>query len=226
MKLDELFKKLNIVTSNYELYELAFTHSSFNADNKSHHHDYERLEFLGDSIIGAVISTLSYKNRPDLNQGDLTKLKSSIVSSESLAESAKELDLDKYIIFGNSFEKNERNIRSLYEDIFEAFTGALYLDKGFNFVFNFIESIFFKHIINYTPKENKDYKSKLQEAMQSQHRKSVDYQLLSATGPAHERVFEIGVYFEGQLLGKGVGKTKKEAEQNAACDALRKASVI
>ena len=226
MDFKEVFKKFNIKPKNESIYELAFTHSSFNADNKSHHHDYERLEFLGDAIIGSCISSLAFSNRPDLNQGDLTKLKANLVNTDSLSSLTMELGLDKYIIFGNSFEKNERNLKPLYEDVFEAFFGAMYLDQGFYFVFNLVKKVFLTKIKNYSVNDNKDYKSRLQEAMQSTHRKSVDYRLINMSGPAHERVFEVGVYFEDQLLATGVGTTKKEAEKNAAENALRKASVI
>lgn len=221
-----LLKKLGIKPKDISLYELAFIHSSFNADNNSHHHDYERLEFLGDSIIGACVSLLAFTLRKELKQGDLTKLKSSLVNTESLSKYASKLGLNEYIVYGHSFEKNDRNIKPVLEDVFEAFFGAIYLDQGYDVAFRLIKKIFTLDIKKYDPEKNKDYKSRLQEAMQSQHRKSVNYVLLKSSGPAHERTFEVAVYFEDQLLAKGIGNTKKDAEQNAASNALKKAGVF
>lgn len=223
--LTDLYKEFNIKPNNELLYDLAFTHSSFNADNKTHHHDYERLEFLGDSIVGLVVATLAFNERKELNQGDLTKLRSNLVKTSSLANYARQYSLLKFVQFGNSYVENNRNQDGLLEDVFEAFMGAVYLDKGFNFAFNLIKKIFNKDIISFSKKEITDYKSKLQEAMQAEHRKSVYYKLVSSNGPAHEKTFNIAVYFDNQLLAVGEGKSKKEAEQAAAKAALRKAAI-
>lgn len=221
--LENLYIKFHIKPHDETLYDLAFTHSSFNADNKSHHHDYERLEFLGDSIISTVVATLAFNERKELNQGDLSKLRSALVKSSSLANYARKYELIKYIQFGNSYVENDRNQDGLLEDVFEAFMGAIYLDQGFKFTFSIIKKIFNKDIINYSTDVITDYKSKLQEAMQSEHRKSVYYKLVSSSGPAHAKTFVVAVYFDEQLLAKGEGNSKKAAEQNAAKFALEKA---
>lgn len=224
--LTELFKSFHIKPKQDSLiyYDLAFTHSSFNADKKTHHHDYERIEFLGDSIIGLTVATLAFNERKELNQGDLTKLRSSLVKTSGLAGYAKKYNLLKYVQFGNSYIENERNIDGLLEDVFEAFMGAIYLDQGFSFTFKLIKKIFNNEIIHYSNKEITDYKSKLQEDMQAEHRQSVSYKLISSTGPAHAKIFKVAVYFDNQLLATGEGNSKKEAEQAAAKAAFRKAA--
>lgn len=217
-----LLNKFHIKSNDISLYELAFTHGSLNMDVHTKHHDYQRLEFLGDSVLGCIVAELSYKARPDFDQGDLTKLKMSLVNTKALANFAKEYHFDEYIRVGNSFEGKILSSPHLLEDVFEAFIGALYLDQGFSKVRQFLITTLYKDIQQYKIADVEDYKSKLQEEMQSEHRESVKYQVIKTSGPAHAKHFVVEVLFEGMVLGVGEGSSKKEAEKNAAKEALNK----
>lgn len=220
--INELLKICKIKPNNISLYEMAFTHSSYNADANTKHCDYERLEFLGDSVLGCVVNELAFKSRPDMNQGGLTKLKSSLVSTHALADFAREYHFQDYIRVGNSFNRNLKDCDNILEDVFEAFVGAIFLDKGFVIVRKFLISTLYRDIQKFHIEDMKDYKSRLQEEMQVEHRESVTYEIVSETGPAHKRHFVVKVMFDGIPIGKGEGNSKKEAEQNAAKDALEK----
>lgn len=218
----ELLEKLNIKPKHISLYETAFTHSSYNADANTKHHDYERMEFLGDSVIGLVVSEVSYGARPEMTQGPLTKMKSNLVSTTSLADLARKYDFPNYIRVGNSFSGDISKANHLLEDVFEAFFGAIYLDQGFEVARKLLIDIFINIIKNYNIEDSTDYKSKLQEEMQAEHRESVTYEVISETGPSHDRHFVVHVVFDGMELGVGEGSTKKQAEQMAAKAALEK----
>ncbi len=224
--LTSFFKKFKIRPKNKELYEMAFTHSSFNSDAKTSHHDYERLEFLGDSILDFVVATNLYILHPEMREGDLTKAKSYLVQSKSLASFARKEGFVKYIRIGHSLtEKDVINNNSILEDVFEAVIGAIYLDQGINTVSKIIYDIFIEEMRNFSLDELKDYKSLLQEAMQAEYRESVQYHVVDEKGPPHHRTFFVEVSFNDIILGKGSGGSKKEAEQNAAHDALNKKAV-
>ena len=220
--LNELLTSLNIQPNKIHLYETAFTHSSYNADANTKHHDYERLEFLGDSIIGSVVSEIAYLERPELSQGPLTKLKSALVSTHSLASYARAYGFPEYIRVGNSFSNDVSKAEHLLEDVFEAFVGALYLDQGYGKAHKFVSKIFAEPIKRFSVDELTDFKSRLQEEMQAEHRESVTYEVVEETGPAHDKRFVVRVCFDGIELGVGEGSTKKAAEQMAAKQALEK----
>jgi len=221
--LDAFFKDFNIIPRNRELYVMAFTHSSFNSDAKTSHHDYERLEFMGDSVLGFVVASLIYKHHPEMNEGIMTKTRSYLVQSISLANKAKECGYENYIRAGHSLSQNEaKNNQHILEDVFEAVIGAIYLDQGIEFATKFITKMFENDVVAFKTNELTDYKSILQEAMQAEYRESVVYKLISEKGPPHDRTFVVEVIFSDQSLGVGSGKSKKEAEQNAAKDALSK----
>lgn len=219
--------KFNIKTKNKELYERAFTHSSFNSDAKTHHHDYERLEFMGDSVLGFVVASLIFKHHPEMEEGDMTRMKSTLVQSMSLAKFAKELGYDEFIRAGHSlsFEEASKN-HNILEDVFEAVIGAMYIDQGIEFCIRFITEVFENEVINFKSDDYKDYKSLLQEAMQAEYRESVVYKTLEENGPPHDRTFKVAVTFNDIVLGVGVGKSKKEAAQKAAKDALSKKATL
>lgn len=220
--LHELLAKFSIKPHNIELFELAFTHSSFNADSKTKHHDYERLEFLGDSVVGFVVAELAYKSHPEMSQGELTKLKSALVASHPLSELGRELGIYEYIRVGNSYNKDLITSDSLIEDVFEAFLGAIYLDQGYLVARKFLIEHMYGAIQSFKIDQLKDYKSKLQEEIQAEHRESVKYEVIRQDGPPHDRVFTVQVSFDGIVLGVGQGPTKKKAEQEAARVALEK----
>jgi ribonuclease III len=158
-----------------------------------------------------------------MSEGLMTKTRSSLVQSISLANKARTYDYEEFIRAGHSLTENEaQHNQHILEDVFEAVIGAIYLDQGIDFVTNFITNMFEKDVIDFVPTFNMDYKSTLQEAMQAEYRESVQYKLISEKGPPHDRTFVVEVTFNEQVLGHGTGKSKKEAEQKAAQDALSK----
>ena len=223
LNIDEFFTRFGIIPKNKDLYIMAFTHSSFNSDANTHHHDYERLEFMGDSVLGFVVASLIYKHHPEMNEGMMTRTRSTLVQSISLANKAKEYHYDDFIRAGRSLAENEaQHNQHILEDVFEAVIGAIYFDQGIDFVTKYIVNMFENDVVNFKPSEIQDFKSILQEAMQAEYRESVVYKLLSEKGPPHDRTFVVEVTFNDQVLGSGIGKSKKEAEQKAAQDALSK----
>ena len=220
--IQELLVKFNIKPHSLGNYEEAFTHSSFNADANTKHREYERFEFLGDSVINMVVTEYAFKVHPEMGQGNLTKLKSTLVATNSLAALSLQYGLHEYIRVGNSFVAQISQSKHLLEDVFESFIGAVYLDQGFEFTKKLLLNIFAKEVENFKISEITDYKSKLQEETQAEHRESVVYELINESGPAHDRTFTVRVLFDGIELGVGTGSTKKQAEQNAAKQALEK----
>ena len=224
--LNDFFTKFGIKPNNIELYEMAFTHSSFNSDANTHHHDYERLEFMGDSVLGFVIASMLFKAHPSMLEGELTKAKSYLVQTDYLSDLAKQEHYAELIRAGHSLtNKDIRNNKSILEDVFEAVIGAIYLDQGIEVATRFIKTLYKDEINNFVITEMKDYKSMLQEAMQAEYRESVKYKVTQEKGPPHDRTFFVEVSFNNIILGRGVGKSKKIAEQNAAKDALSKKAI-
>ena len=218
----EFLKQFNVVPKHAALYEQAFTHPSYNADANTKHHDYERLEFLGDSVIDLCIAEMSFIARSDLNQGNLTKMRAALVNTNGLSNMARKYNLHEYIRLGNSFSGDISKANHILENVFEAFIGALYLDQGFKNTKEVLVNMFLDQIKKFSIDELTDYKSKLQEEIQAEHRESVTYELIAESGPAHDKRFKVRVLFDGIELGTGEGSTKKEAEQLAAKAALEK----
>lgn len=215
----ELFDRLNIKPKNLELYTTAFSHSSYVNENhiKS---DYERLEFLGDAVLELVASDYLYKTKT-INEGEMTKLRASYVCENACYEYSKDLNLSKYIKVGHGEEiDGGRYKKVILADIFEALMGAIYLDLGFSTAKRVIDSI----VIPYVEDPNilffSDYKSALQEYAQTKQ-KSLEYEVVLEQGPAHNKLFTTVVKIDGIIYGKGSAGSKKEAEQEAARDALK-----
>ncbi len=224
--LSELYKVIGITPHDETLFELALTHSSYNSDANTKHHDYERLEFMGDSVLGFVVADLIYKNKSDMEPGKMSKLKSFLVKSHSLALFARQIGLEKYIRIGNSVDREKMfKADNVLEDVTESLIGALYLDQGLDFTYNFIKSYILDLIINIDEDDIVDYKTQLQEALQSQYRESVQYVVDKVEGPAHDRTFTVSVVFNDIVLATGTGKRKKDAEEDAAKNALKKRSL-
>lgn len=221
----DLYRSFQILPHNEELYRLAFTHSSYNGMAGTRHQDYERLEFLGDSIVGMVTSELCYIYHPDMEQGNLSVLRAQFIRTSSEAGYCKKLGLDKYIKVGASFAKASKESVSLLEDVFESFIGAVYLDQGLDFTYRLVRGIFEEDIKNAVINTNINPKSVLQEAMQADKKESVTYRILQETGSGEDKRFLAGVYFEGNEIGRGSGRNKKAAETEAAADALSKMSL-
>lgn len=221
-QINELLKTFDIHPNNLSLFEMAFTHSSANGQAGKNHFDYERLEFLGDAIVGLVTSELIYAYHPELNQGGMSKLKAQFVKTESEASYALKFHFDEYIRVGKSLQGNVRNNHSILEDVFESFIGACYLDQGKEFTYNMVRSFFENDIKNGSILRDEDPKSQLQEAIQAENKESVVYRVIDEWGPSNNKRFVSAVYFEDNILGKGEGRSKKEAEFAAARDALSK----
>ncbi len=216
--MEELFKRLKIKPKNLELYKTAFSHSSY-VNEHFMKNNYERLEFLGDAVLDLVVADYLYNNYKE-TEGEMTKVKASYVCENANYRYAIELDLPKYLLLGHGQQK-EGHKKAIVADVFEALMGAIYLDLGYATV----KSVILKVVVPFIedPMTNffSDYKSSLQEYVQTMQ-KSVEYVLLEEVGPAHDRTFTIEAVVDGIVYGVGVGSSKKEAEQNAACEALNK----
>jgi len=222
--LSELESKLKLNFRNKKLLLNAFIHRSYLNEHKDYEGDSnERLEFLGDSVLSIIVSEYLYANLPKSPEGELTLLRAALVRTETLAKLAKELSLGQYLLLSRGEEDSGgRENTSILANTFEALTGAIYLNFGFEKAGGFITKIMLKNWKNLAESAVTDNKSKLQEVLQREYRKSPSYKLLSSWGPDHARNFEIGVYLEEKMLGSGTGKNKQQAAQNAAKSALSK----
>lgn len=215
----EILEKLNIKPNDLNLFQTAFTHTSYCNEVKNVD-SYERLEFLGDKVIDFVVSEYLYKSK-NIEEGEMTKIRASHVCEDALSEYALNCEFDKYIRLGKGEENTGGRLKkAILADVFEAFIGALYIDQGIDMVKGFINNTVIDSI-NKNEELFNDYKSLLQEMVQT-NKKSLDYIVVKETGPAHNKNFEVNVIVENIVYGKGIGKTKKEAEQMAAKDALLK----
>ena len=213
----KVFKTLNFSPTNVNLYYEAFTHTSYSNENPSLN-SYERLEFLGDAILEFIISEYLYKER-NLEEGVMTKTRARYVCEEALATYAKDLKFEQDVKIGGSEHEGKPN-DTILADVFEAFVAALYLDKGMEFTKEVVLRIVTKYIKDKVDFLH-DYKSTLQELVQTT-KKSVTYELVSESGPAHDKTFECCAIVDGITLGVGIGSSKKMAEQQAAKNALEK----
>lgn len=220
MNFTEFEEKIGYSFKDKSLLELALTHSSFANENKLKKNN-ERFEFLGDSVLGFVTAEYlfsEYKNRPE---GEMTKLRAAVVCEKSLFKFAEQIDLGKYILLGRGEESTGgRNRPSVVSDAFEAVVAAIYLDGGMDAAKPYI----LKFIKDAVKKEAsfKDNKSLLQEEIQKVKGNTLTYEEVGEEGPDHDKTFVFRVLLNGKVLGEGKGKSKKEAEQNAAGNALNK----
>lgn len=212
---------------NQKLLEQAFIHRSYLNETKEQLSSNERLEFLGDSIISFVISKKLFEKYPNFNEGLLTNLRSLLVNTKSLAETAGELGFGDYLKLSKGEEESKgRENQSLLADCFEAFVGALFLDQGVNVAYDFVSAVLIPKTDLYVEKRSfKDPKSLLQELAQSQKKGSPLYKVVNELGPAHARMFRVAVYVGPSLAGEGKGKSKREAEEDAAKQALENISM-
>ncbi len=202
------------------LLKQAMTHSSFTNEQKIRRaQNYERLEFLGDAVLELVSSEFLFREHPQMSEGELTKKRASMVCEPSLAFCAKDLELGRFMLLGKGEENTGgRGRDSIVSDAMEAVIGAIYLDGGMDMAKEFINRFVLSDL------EDKqlfyDSKSNLQEMIQGKLKKEFKYELLEESGPEHDKMFRVSVDMEGEILGTGVGKTKKAAEQQAAYKAL------
>ncbi|MBM7552782.1 ribonuclease-3 [Thalassobacillus pellis] len=221
-------EKVDIHFKNVELLKQAFTHSSYvNEHRKTDREDNERLEFLGDAVLELGVSQYLYRQFPEMSEGELTKFRASIVCEISLVRFSDELNFSELIQLGKGEEMTGgRNRPALLADVFEAFIGALYLDQGFDAVITFLEKYVYPKIKKGAFSHAMDYKSQLQEVVQREKNRLIEYEIVEEIGPAHNREFVAHVRIQGETTGIGIGRTKKESEQRAAEEALKKIGAI
>lgn len=198
----------------------ALTHSSYANENRNLPFN-ERLEFLGDAVLSLITADLLYGKFPDMPEGQLTKLRSALVCTASLSGYARQISLGDFLLLGKGEDANGgRRRNSNLENAFEALIAAIYLDGGFasarKFVIPFLENSVETHQIRF-----KDYKTKLQEIVQESHEETLNYVVVKESGPDHDKRYEVEVHLNSNVIGKGMGKSKKQAEQEAAKQALQ-----
>ena len=221
--------KIKIKFSQPQLLNEAFTHRSY----LNEHHDEnlpsnERLEFLGDSILQFCISNELFKKFPDVPEGILTNMRTRLVRTETLAQIAQTLNLGDFLKLSHGEEKGGgRQNQALLANTFEALLGAIYLDKSLAVAQRFLLKNFQEMLDQVkNPDELKDAKSLLQERIQVKVKESPEYRVIKESGPDHNKIFEIEVLSQGKVIGLGTGKSKQQAEENAAKDALEKTSSL
>lgn len=218
--LHELERYFNLDFNHKALLERAMTHSSYAYEN--HTLSNERLEFIGDAVLDLAVGKYLYDHIPE-SEGVLTKKRAQEVCEDALVDYARSFNLGQYLLLGKGEElSNGREKSGILADAFEAFLGAIYIDKGIEETYKVLNKIVFPHVKKNLHKDDEDYKSKLQELVQSDKR-TLRYEIISETGPAHDREFISRVFMDEVIvMGEGKGKSKKEAEQNAAFSALKK----
>lgn len=203
----------------------ALTHSSYVHENKNKVVKFnERMEFLGDSVLNVIVSKYIFENYPELPEGKLTKMRAAVVCEKSLFECAQNIDMGKYLILGRGEERTGGRTRaSVLSDAYEALIAAIFLDSSLDVAKEWVLGQLYEAIEAAAKgKISKDYKTEFQEAAQINGDVDIDYRVVSATGPDHNKCFSVNVYLNGKLMGQGEGTSKKKAEQNAAkCALLR-----
>lgn len=217
--LRELVARLRIPLTDINLLDRAFTHTSYANENRAARVKHnERLEFLGDAVLDLIIGEYLFKTYPQMTEGELTKIKAATVCETSLATCSSKLHFGNYLLLGRGeATSGGRERASILADTFEAVIGALYVNTSYEVTAQFVLS----HLQGYLEKAKdgklgKDYKTMLQEYVQQEGEKQIVYTLLSESGPDHDKIFCMEVRIEGKAYGSGTGKSKKEAEQNAA----------
>ncbi|MGM9924164.1 MAG: ribonuclease III [Bacillus sp. (in: firmicutes)] len=222
MKFEQFQNETGFHFTNERLLKQAFTHSSYvNEHRRKPYEDNERLEFLGDAVLELTVSQYLYKKYPLMSEGELTKLRAAIVCEPSLVRFANALSFGKLVLLGKGEElTGGRERPALLADVFEAFIGALYLDQGMDVVYKFLQITVFPKIDEGAFSHVMDFKSQLQELVQRDGAGVIEYRIHQEKGPAHNKEFVSKVALNGEIMGTGMGRSKKEAEQNAAQQAL------
>jgi ribonuclease-3 len=215
-RIDQLQKKIDVCFRQPELLRTAVTHPSYLAEHPAEKQHNQRLEFLGDAVLGAAVAYYLYKNFPDAAEGSLTKIRAAVVCEPSLAKLAQKIGLGEHLRLGRGEElSGGRKRPSILADAFEALTAAIFLDQGWEKACNFLWKHLKDEIERAVQGVSRDFKSMLQEIVQ-RNGGEVSYRLLSESGPDHDKLFVSGVFIDNRMLGKGSGKSKKESEQRAA----------
>ncbi|KAB3535282.1 ribonuclease III [Alkaliphilus pronyensis] len=226
-QLKQFQKIINYNFNNIKLIDVALTHSSYANEIKHRIVSYnERLEFLGDSVLSLVVSDYIFHQYKHLPEGELTKVRANVVCEPSLASKAKMIELGEHLLLGKGEDNTGGRYRdSILADAFEAVIGGIYLDGGFQEASKFILNNMIDLIeLAVEGKLIIDYKTHLQELIQSKSTEKIAYRVVKESGPDHDKTFNIEIIFSNTILGAGQGKSKKEAEQNAAKEAILKES--
>ncbi|MBQ9011742.1 MAG: ribonuclease III, partial [Bacilli bacterium] len=206
----ELLKKIGIKPNDEKIYKTALSHTSYANENKVE--SYERLEFLGDAVLELLMSDYLYKKQ-NLSEGQMTKLRAHYVCETALYEYSTKLQLNEYLLLGKGeTESGGKYRKAIVSDIFESFLGAIYLDQGMEVAKDFFDKHIIPHILNHEIDFFDDYKSVLQEFVQTD-KKSLEYKIIKEEGPAHNKQFTAEVLIDGIVYGKGTSHSKKSAEQ-------------
>lgn len=217
----DLERKIGYEFKNKKLLKIALTHSSYANESWGKYESYERLEFLGDSILSLVTSIYIFKKFPNYSEGELTKLRAFLVCEKQLCEFSRELKLYKYIkVSRGEYNCGGQNRPSILADVFEAICAAIYLDSSYKEASDFILKFIVSAIKNPQITTIRDYKTDLQEIIQKNPQETIEYDLVGESGPDHDKVFTVELKINNNVVGKGTGKNKKEAEQQAAHEAL------
>lgn len=222
--LQPLEKCLSHKFANPDLLQQALVHRSYLNEHSEIKLDHnERLEFLGDAVLELVITEFLFTKYPNRPEGELTAFRAALVNTETLSQVAGEFNLGDYILLSKGEAKeNGRSRQAMLADAFEAITGAIYLDAGYQAARDFIAKYLFPKIDQIVEKNLwQDAKSAFQERAQAVHEVTPSYQMLSAIGPDHSKVFTVGLYLGEKLVAKGVGPSKQRAEQEAAREGLK-----
>ncbi|GAB4282408.1 MAG: ribonuclease III [Deferrisomatales bacterium] len=220
--LRDLEEDVGYLFENPALLDQALTHKSYANEAGGEVQDNERLEFLGDAVVDLAVSHVLYQVVPPLSEGEMSKVRAYLVKEESLEQVALSFGLGNYLRLGKGEDQSGGRAKaSILADAFEALVAAIYLDGGFAMAYSFVESIF-RPIIAETGTEviDKDYKTRLQELCQARYSRAPSYRLVGESGPDHDKIFEVEIFVGSRPLGRGRGRSKKEAEQRAAQDAL------
>ena len=215
--LTKLEQGLGYTFRNKALLENALTHSSYANENRERHlPDNERLEFLGDSILGFVVAEYLYRNFPDKPEGELTRIRADLVCERNLAEAAATIELGSFLLLGHGEEQGGGRKRdSIVSDAMESVIAASFMDGGFAAAKEIIDRLILSNIPKGRPR-NFDYKTAFQELVQRKKDQQIHYELTGESGPDHDKHFEVEVLLNGKAVGHGVGSSKKRAEQAAA----------
>lgn len=218
-----LENKLDYKFNNIALLKNALVHSSYANEMRGNVHSNERLEFLGDSVLSIIVAEHIFNKYPNMPEGELTKLRASLVCEKSLCFFAREIGIGDYLLLGKGEDKNGGRERdSILADAFEAVLAAIYIDGGMSAAKKHIYNTVLRDLEHHGDEETfKDYKTLLQEIIQRNPEENVSYILLDEQGPDHDKIFTVAVYLNSNEIGQGTGKSKKQAEQMAACQALK-----
>ena len=226
MSIFDFLDQYRIPYDDKSLIEQAFVHSSYVNEHKEGSGDNERLEFMGDAVLQVYSAERLYMIDPPLPEGLMSVRRSNLVSEKALAQIVRENGLNEFLLLGAGEEKTGgRNRDSMIADMFEAFIGAVYLDQGKETVYRLLDDLMAEHIRE-IDESTYDFKTKLQEYVQADSRKSIVYETIAVSGPSNNPEFTVAVKVDGLVYGKGVASSKKQAQKNAAKDALEKLAQI